>query len=148
MCYSERGASFVSNFVAEETPLEVLRRRVGVDCVLQQLAAAEGSCTERYNGCTMREGYEPIGDPLYDNPEHWKPGTFGHHELLDRVRLVADLWWKKVEEHPTARHDTELSRRTDEIGSLMEDLYQYVGGLDIREDAPPHIREARPSWGT
>ena len=111
-------------------------------------ASVAGSRTTGYNACTMREGYEPIGDPHYDNPEHWKPGTFGHHELLDRVRLVADLGWKKVEEHPTARHDTELSRRTEEIGSLMEQLYQYVGGLDIDETTPAHIREAAPSWGS
>lgn len=59
--------------------------------------------------------------------EGFGPGSFGNHELLDRVHLLEATWSRFVREHPSCYLDPLLYRRASEIESLMADFYQSVG---------------------
>lgn len=66
------------------------------------------------------------------NETRFGPGTFGHHEALDRVHCQLNAWEEFVVQHPSLLRDAELFRMAWGIGEQMNELYQAIGtnGLD------------------
>ena len=58
--------------------------------------------------------------------EGWKPGSFGFHELLDRLYLFADGFSQSVADHPAANHP-KLRKKIKKVERLLFDLYQEAG---------------------
>ena len=63
--------------------------------------------------------------------EPFAPGTFGGHELLDRLGLVSKLVDDAIVSHPACVQNPEwyaLARRASEA---LADLYQQVGAEQL-----------------
>lgn len=53
--------------------------------------------------------------------------AFGWHELLDRASLVADLFDRRVAEHPACVSNRALAREARAISDRLFEFYQRVG---------------------
>ena len=58
------------------------------------------------------------------------PGTFGHHELLDRASILLENWESFIASHPATLLDPGRYRKAREIADAMADFYQLVGRGD------------------
>ena len=72
-----------------------------------------------------------------DGPE-WAdqhaPGTFGCHELLDRVHLISSMFQEHVWEHPACLQNPVWYQLADAAVEAMEKLYQEIGAAHVGED--------------
>ena len=65
--------------------------------------------------------------------ERYKPGTFGCHELLDRISIMQQLW-DMIEQHPAAVYNgDEWHEKVQKISDAIADLYQAVGAKHLIE---------------
>ena len=62
-----------------------------------------------------------------DWAEQYKPGSFGCHELLDRVMLLGDLVEGQVLEHPSCALQPEWYHLAAEAVEALRELYQRIG---------------------
>jgi hypothetical protein len=79
---------------------------------------------------------ELVADQGADWMEHFKPGSFGCHELLDRTSVLADLVITRVRSHPACIQDPEWYALADQAADALSKLYQSVGAKHISEKAP------------
>lgn len=62
-----------------------------------------------------------------DWEENYKPGSFGCHELLDRVSLAAASVDEHVLDHPSCVRDKEWYALADQAVTVLNELYQRIG---------------------
>ena len=76
------------------------------------------------------------------------PGSFGCHELLDRVMLVGDLVAGQVLEHPACVLQEEWHRLAAQAVEALRELYQRVGAehLALRMTAEPNAVPTQPAY--
>ncbi|MBX7210121.1 MAG: hypothetical protein K1X78_17515 [Verrucomicrobiaceae bacterium] len=63
-----------------------------------------------------------------ENPSDYKLGSFGCHELLDRLHLVSQILQEYVLEHPACVLQPAWYASASEAASTLCDLYQVIGG--------------------
>ncbi len=69
------------------------------------------------------------------------PGSFGCHELLDRVLLLGDLVEGQVLEHPACALQAEWYHLAAQAVEALRELYQRIGAEHLAaEDAGPTKR--------
>lgn len=61
--------------------------------------------------------------------EHFKEGTFGFHELLDRTSLISEQFRMFITEHPSVRvaKNNKIRIKIGKIQDALWDLYQEIG---------------------
>ena len=76
--------------------------------------------------------------------EQYKPGTFGCHELLDRVLLTAEIVEQSVLSHPACVQNREWYALAERAVAALNDLYQQVGAehLTAEDETPPNSQTA------
>jgi hypothetical protein len=74
--------------------------------------------------------------------ENWaagyKPGTFGCHELLDRVSLLANTLEDALLTHPALAQNATWYALASQAATALQELYQRVGAehLGAKNDDP------------
>lgn len=63
------------------------------------------------------------------------PGSFGCHELLDRVARAAEQIERDLLEHPACIANGEWYGLADEAATALHELYQRIGALHLGADA-------------
>ena len=63
-----------------------------------------------------------------ENPSDYEFGSFGCHELLDRLHLVSQILQEYVLEHPACVLQPAWFVSASKAASILCDLYQVVGG--------------------
>lgn len=69
----------------------------------------------------------------------YRPGTFGCHELMDRVHLICSMFQQHVLEHPACTQNSEWYRLADAAVEAMEALYQEVGASHLDDDSDDEV---------
>ncbi len=64
----------------------------------------------------------------------YRPGSFGCHELLDRVSLVGDLVEERILNHPACAADPAWRAIAARAADALRDLYQAVGAAHVAAD--------------
>jgi hypothetical protein len=77
---------------------------------------------------------EMEADEGHDWAQRYAPGTFGCHELLDRVHLISSMFQQHVWEHPACLQNPEWYRLADAAVEAMEKLYQEIGAAHLGEE--------------
>ncbi len=72
--------------------------------------------------------------------ENYKPGSFGCHELLDRLSLALEFVDERVLDHPACQLDPEWVKKATAARDMLFGLYQEVGAKHL--DAPPEPQKA------
>jgi len=57
---------------------------------------------------------------------------FHYHEALDRAYIVANMIDDHLMEHPVVQKHKELKKRVKKAEQLLYDVYQMIGGLDMK----------------
>jgi hypothetical protein len=70
--------------------------------------------------------------------EGYLPGSFGCHELLDRVSLLAKMLDDVLLTHPALAPNPAWYALAGQAASALQELYQRVGAehLDAKHDGP------------
>src|SRR6266446_4485198 len=76
----------------------------------------------------MAEELEPGWETRY------QPGSFGCHELLDRVSLLGDFVQEQVAGHPSCALRAEWHRLAMQAAEALRDLYQKVGAEHLARE--------------
>lgn len=66
--------------------------------------------------------------------DHYTPGTFGCHELLDRTCLAADLLEQSVLNHPACVRDPEWFALAVAATNTLRELYQRIGAEHLEAE--------------
>jgi hypothetical protein len=89
---------------------------------------------------TERERREKLRDMMKDAPaEHlseFAPGTFGCHELLDRLLVVGDTVEEHVLDHPACLANAEWYGLANQAVKALRELYQRVGAAHLENGDP------------
>jgi hypothetical protein len=64
----------------------------------------------------------------------YKPGSFGCHELLDRISMLGDTVEEFVLDHPACLQNPEWYALADQAVVSLRELYQRVGGEHLGKD--------------
>ena len=64
-----------------------------------------------------------------DLQKRFGPGSFGHHEMIDRSFISLEMW-DYVARSPATVIDPELYEMADKIGHLMYEFYQTAARKD------------------
>ena len=67
--------------------------------------------------------------------EHYKPGTFGCHELLDRTSLAARAIEENVLSHPACAQNPEWFALAEQAAAALHELYQRIGTEHVGEES-------------
>jgi len=73
-----------------------------------------------------------------DLEEKFAPGSFGCHELLDRLSVVTSIWNERIIASPATIIDPEFYKEAREIANAISKLYQKVGTRHL--DASGSVR--------
>ncbi|MCE9532665.1 MAG: hypothetical protein K8T89_16325 [Planctomycetes bacterium] len=65
-----------------------------------------------------------------------QPGTFGCHELLDRVSMIANMVDSFILEHPACVANPDWFALAEQAVYSLNDLYQQVGAVHLDIDGP------------
>ncbi|MBL8799109.1 MAG: hypothetical protein JNM56_34810 [Planctomycetia bacterium] len=90
--------------------------------------SAHQAWQEQFNAVAAEQG--PDWEAQY------KPGSFGCHELLDRVKLLGDLLEAQVLEHPACVLREEWYQSAARAVEALRELYQRVGEAHLAEGGP------------
>jgi cob(I)alamin adenosyltransferase len=58
--------------------------------------------------------------------KHFRPGTLGFHEIVDRTCLIAELFSDVIARHPCHKWTPKIGRRIKRIEKDLFDLYQEL----------------------
>lgn len=61
-----------------------------------------------------------------------KLDKFHYHEALDRAFIVANMTDEYLMQHPVIQKNKELKKRVKKAEILLYEVYQLIGGLDIK----------------
>jgi hypothetical protein len=64
-----------------------------------------------------------------DLQKRFGPGSFGHHEVVDRAYVASEVW-DMVASSPATLLDPELNADARRIGDLIFDFYQKAAMID------------------
>ena len=82
-----------------------------------------------------KERQQRVRDMCAELGSHWeeqyKPGSFGCHELLDRVSLTADTVERHVLSHPACVQNQDWFALAEQAVVILRDLYQRVGAAHL-----------------
>jgi hypothetical protein len=82
-----------------------------------------------------RERREKLRDAAEDAPAEYltqfAPGTFGCHELLDRLLVVGDTVEEHVLDHPACLANPEWYGLANQAVKALRELYQRVGAAHL-----------------
>ncbi len=67
----------------------------------------------------------------------YRPGSFGCHELLDRIALLADMLERQQFDHPACVANPEWYRLVEQAAAALRELYQQVGAEHLRAEGQP-----------
>jgi hypothetical protein len=59
--------------------------------------------------------------------EHYKSGSFGCHELLDRTSLVADIVGRHVLSRPACVQDRDWFALAEQAVTALREMYERMG---------------------
>ena len=80
---------------------------------------------------TERDRRQLMGELDSELGEGWaeenKPGTFGCHELMDRVSFLADALDNMLLAHPALAQNAAWYALAGQAASALQELYQRVG---------------------
>jgi hypothetical protein len=93
-------------------------------------AAAADARTRRIEAIAQLEA--EIGADWH---ERFAPGTFGLHELLDRVSLIVGLIDQQILEHPACLQDERWYLLADAAADALNRLYQELGAIHLSADS-------------
>jgi hypothetical protein len=65
--------------------------------------------------------------------EQYKPGSYGCHELLDRVLMIAEMTDAHVRSHPACVLDREWYALADKATTALHELYQRIGAKHLTQ---------------
>lgn len=68
-----------------------------------------------------------------EEPEDWKPGEIGCHELLDRLNVMNNVFNDHIMDHPACICNPDWFATANHISDLMADLYQKIGGQHLED---------------
>ena len=68
--------------------------------------------------------------------EQFRPGTFGCHELLDRLSILVGNLEEHILQHPSCVRNPDWFELAHQAVSVLNDLYQQVGASHLDEDTP------------
>jgi hypothetical protein len=71
-----------------------------------------------------------------DWAEGYRPGSFGCHELLDRLSLFANNLEQYVLSHPACVAHAEWYALADQAATALQELYQRIGAAHLDTDPP------------
>lgn len=71
----------------------------------------------------------------------YRPGSFGCHELLDRINLAGDFVEKNVLNHPSCALNGEWHQLAAQAVETLRELYQRVGAVHLDETGPGELIE-------
>ena len=88
----------------------------------------------------QQEWQEHLAEVAAEQEPGWEvryaPGSFGCHELLDRVNLLGDLLEGQVLEHPSCALHPEWYHLAARAAEALRELYQRIGAEHLAtEDA-------------
>ena len=63
-----------------------------------------------------------------ENASNYELGSFGCHELLDRLHLVSQILQEYVLEHPACVLQPAWFAAASKAADTLSDLYQVIGG--------------------
>ncbi|HEX5442822.1 MAG TPA: hypothetical protein VFW87_03290 [Pirellulales bacterium] len=69
--------------------------------------------------------------------EQFAPGSFGCHELLDRVNRAAEQIERDLLNHPACIASADWYSLADEAASALHKLYQRIGAVHLDADHMP-----------
>ncbi len=69
-----------------------------------------------------------------DWTQQYKPGSFGCHELLDRVSLAADIVERHVLSHPACIQNRDWYALAEKAADALQELYQRVGEAHLNDE--------------
>lgn len=78
-----------------------------------------------------------------DHGPNWRqqfaPGSFGCHEILDRVARSAEQIERDILDHPACIANAEWYNLADEAATALHELYQRIGAIHLGcdDDRPP-----------
>ena len=75
-------------------------------------------------GAEQQEGWE----------QQNQPGSFGCHELLDRVSLIGDLVESQVLQHPACALKEEWYLLANQATEALRELYQRIGSEHVTQE--------------
>ncbi len=84
----------------------------------------------------LEQAAELAADGGKDWADAYKPGSFGCHELLDRVALLGDLVEQQIQNHPACVANAEWFLLADQAATALRDLYQKIGAEHLSADTP------------
>lgn len=86
---------------------------------------------ETAKSAAHREWQERLSEIAAEQEPGWEtryaPGSFGCHELLDRVNLVGNLVERQVLEHPSCALRPEWYHLAARAAEALRELYQRIG---------------------
>lgn len=87
-----------------------------------------------------REWQEHLAAIAAEQEPGWEsryaPGSFGCHELLDRVNLMGDLVEGQVLEHPSCALRAEWHQLAERAVEALRELYQRIGAEHLDAEEP------------
>ena len=82
---------------------------------------------------TLDELKDQYGDQL---EETFGPGSFGCHELLDRLSQAQANFEAYIKEHPSCIMNPEWHELAEKAGKLLIELYEKVGIVHMGNPEP------------
>ncbi len=76
---------------------------------------------------------EAVDGPAWT--DGYEPGTFGCHELLDRVHRISSLFQERVLEHPACLQNPEWYQLANSAVETIEKLYREISATHLSDDA-------------
>lgn len=58
--------------------------------------------------------------------KHFKFGSFGSHELVDRTEMLMNFWNEYIIEHPRVMMTPQFDKLAQQVSGLMYDLYNMA----------------------
>lgn len=62
------------------------------------------------------------------------PGTYGFHELVDRIHVACATWEDHIATHPSVALDKERHKKAWDVLNQMTEFYQMCGVADWPEE--------------
>jgi hypothetical protein len=99
---------------------------------------------------THREWQEHLVEVTAEQEPGWEaryaPGSFGCHELLDRVHLLGDLVEGQVLEHPSCALHPEWYHLAARAAEALRELYQRIGAEHLASEEADATPDPARSW--
>ncbi len=62
-------------------------------------------------------------------PDSFEPGSYGFHEMIDRLALISALFSREIVGHPAADHP-KLAKQIAKVDAALADLYNRAATIE------------------